>query len=79
MLLRASPNSECYGHWGIQNTCHWTLDMTFREDENRTRDRCVRENHQKLTTGRPAAGRPDRQNLASASVKCQRAGSNSSV
>ena len=31
-------------HWGIENTCHWTLDMTFREDENRTRDRNVCEN-----------------------------------
>ncbi len=32
------------GHWGIENTCHWTLDMTFREDESRTRDRHVGEN-----------------------------------
>jgi predicted transposase YbfD/YdcC len=32
------------GHWGIENACHWTLDMTFREDESRTRDRCVGEN-----------------------------------
>lgn len=32
------------GHWGIENTCHWTLDMTFREDESRTRDRHLGEN-----------------------------------
>ena len=32
------------GHWGIENTCHWSLDMTFREDESRTRDRHLREN-----------------------------------
>jgi predicted transposase YbfD/YdcC len=32
------------GHWGIENTCHWTLDMTFREDESRIRDRHLREN-----------------------------------
>lgn len=32
------------GHWGIENTCHWTLDMTFREDESRTRDRALGEN-----------------------------------
>jgi predicted transposase YbfD/YdcC len=32
------------GHWGIENTCHWTLDMTFREDESRTRDRHLCEN-----------------------------------
>lgn len=27
------------GHWSIENTLHWCLDVTFREDENRTRDR----------------------------------------
>lgn len=32
------------GHWGIENTCHWSLDMTFREDESRTRERQLREN-----------------------------------
>ena len=32
------------GHWNIENTCHWSLDMTFREDESRTRDRHVAEN-----------------------------------
>lgn len=32
------------GHWGIENGCHWTLDMTFREDESRIRDRHIREN-----------------------------------
>jgi predicted transposase YbfD/YdcC len=32
------------GHWGIENTCHWSLDMTFREDESRHRDRQLREN-----------------------------------
>lgn len=25
------------GHWGVENPCHWTLDITFREDEKRTR------------------------------------------
>lgn len=25
------------GHWGIENNLHWCLDMTFREDECRTR------------------------------------------
>jgi predicted transposase YbfD/YdcC len=25
------------GHWGIENSLHWTLDMTFREDESRIR------------------------------------------
>lgn len=31
-------------HWGIENSCHWTLDMTFREDESRIRDELMREN-----------------------------------
>jgi predicted transposase YbfD/YdcC len=32
------------GHWGIENSCHWSLDMTFREDESRLRERNLREN-----------------------------------
>jgi predicted transposase YbfD/YdcC len=32
------------GHWGIENSCHWTLDCTFREDESRIREKNLREN-----------------------------------
>jgi predicted transposase YbfD/YdcC len=32
------------GHWGIENTCHWVLDMTYREDESRIRNAALREN-----------------------------------
>ena len=31
-------------HWGIENTCHWSLDVTYREDESRIRDKHLREN-----------------------------------
>ena len=31
-------------HWSIENTCHWSLDMTYREDESRIRNRHVAEN-----------------------------------
>src|SRR4051794_8378908 len=31
-------------HWGIENSCHWSLDMTYREDESRMRDAQLREN-----------------------------------
>jgi predicted transposase YbfD/YdcC len=31
-------------HWGIENTCHWSLDVTYREDESRLRDKQLREN-----------------------------------
>ena len=26
------------GHWGVENGLHWCLDVSFREDANRTRD-----------------------------------------
>jgi predicted transposase YbfD/YdcC len=32
------------GHWGIENSCHWSLDVTYREDESRIRDEALREN-----------------------------------
>ena len=31
-------------HWSIENTCHWSLDVTYREDESRIRDKHMREN-----------------------------------
>jgi predicted transposase YbfD/YdcC len=32
------------GHWAIENTLHWCLDVTFREDESRVRDRIASDN-----------------------------------
>ena len=32
------------GHWAIENTLHWCLDVTFREDESRLRDRHAADN-----------------------------------
>ncbi|MEZ5941666.1 MAG: ISAs1 family transposase [Planctomycetaceae bacterium] len=31
-------------HWGIENTCHWSLDVTYREDQLRSRQRQGTEN-----------------------------------
>lgn len=31
-------------HWGIENSCHWSLDVTYREDESRMREQALREN-----------------------------------
>ncbi len=31
-------------HWGIENSLHWCLDMTYREDESRVRNRTFGEN-----------------------------------
>jgi predicted transposase YbfD/YdcC len=32
------------GHWGIENSCHWVLDVTYREDESRIREDSLRQN-----------------------------------
>jgi predicted transposase YbfD/YdcC len=31
-------------HWGIENSCHWSLDVTYREDESRIQNKNMREN-----------------------------------
>jgi predicted transposase YbfD/YdcC len=42
-------NAKVYGkalrnHWGIENTLHWQLDVTFDEDHNRVSKRNAAEN-----------------------------------
>jgi predicted transposase YbfD/YdcC len=32
------------GHWGIENSLHWVLDVTFHEDQSRTRERRLADN-----------------------------------
>ena len=32
------------GHWGIENSLHWVLDVTFDEDQSRTRERRLADN-----------------------------------
>jgi predicted transposase YbfD/YdcC len=29
------------GHWSVENGCHWSLDVTFREDDSRVRERVL--------------------------------------
>jgi hypothetical protein len=31
-------------HWSIENAVHWVLDVTFREDDSRVRDRTAARN-----------------------------------
>jgi len=35
-------------HWSIENQCHWVMDVTFREDYNRTRTESAPENFSTL-------------------------------
>jgi len=47
--LAVEPDAKTFAgavrsHWGIENGCHWTLDVTFREDESRIREKHLREN-----------------------------------
>ena len=32
------------GHWGIENSLHWVLDVTFDEDQSRVRNRRMADN-----------------------------------
>jgi len=41
---------ECIrGHWGIENKLHWSLDISFREDERRIRHGNAAENFSRLS------------------------------
>ena len=31
-------------HWAVENALHWVLDVTFREDDSRVRDRTAARN-----------------------------------
>lgn len=57
------------GHWGIENGLHWCLDVTFREDENRTRDRNAGAN---LGVVRRVAASLLKQDHAKGSIKAKR-------
>jgi predicted transposase YbfD/YdcC len=32
------------GHWGVENSCHWVLDVVMREHDSRTRTGHAAEN-----------------------------------
>ena len=59
-------------HWGIENGCHWVLDMTYREDESRIREEALRENFAWLNrfTLSLLKQHPDRTSLAMKRRSC---------
>jgi predicted transposase YbfD/YdcC len=60
------------GHWGIENGCHWVLDVTYREDESRIREEALRENFAWLNrfTLSLLKQHPDRTSLAMKRRSC---------
>jgi predicted transposase YbfD/YdcC len=60
------------GHWGIENGCHWILDVTYREDESRIREEALRENFAWLNrfTLSLLKQHPDRTSLAMKRRSC---------
>src|SRR5262249_48885447 len=57
-------------HWGIENGWHWGLDVAFKEDRMRQRDRNGIENLALRTRLAVASLRQDK--TIQAGVKCQR-------
>lgn len=49
-LLLSAPylNGYVRGHWGIENSLHWSLDVGFNEDHSRKRAGCAAENFSRL-------------------------------
>jgi len=48
-LTSLPPEPELVGkairsHWGIENSLHWILDVTFREDDSRIKEKNAIEN-----------------------------------
>jgi predicted transposase YbfD/YdcC len=57
------------GHWGVENGLHWCLDVTFREDANRTRGTNAGAN---LGVVRRVAASLLKQDQAKGSIKAKR-------
>ncbi len=48
-IMSLEINAELFahavrGHWGVENNLHWSLDVIFREDHSKYRDRIGAQN-----------------------------------
>ncbi len=67
-------NTAIRAHWGIENSCHWVLDMTFREDDCRIRVGDGAQNFAILRRIALNLIKQERSGKSSVSIKRQRAG-----
>src|SRR5471030_2104077 len=58
------------GHWGIENSLHWVLDVSFREDESRIRKDHAPENL--ALVRRMAAALLKKETTAKGGIACKR-------
>jgi predicted transposase YbfD/YdcC len=58
------------GHWGIENSCHWILDVVFREDDSRVRVGDAAENFALIR--RVALGLLQKENTYKRGIKTKR-------
>lgn len=65
-------------HWAIENTLHWVLDVTFREDDSRVRDRTAARNLALLRKIAPNIVGRDRTTKASVRARRKKAAWNDS-
>jgi predicted transposase YbfD/YdcC len=70
--LPVEPDAKAFAHavrshWGVENGCHWTLDVTFREDESRLRENMAWLNRFCLSLPKQ---RPGRQSAAAKRRSC---------
>ena len=67
-------NAAIRAHWGIENSCHWVLDMTFREDDCRIRTGDGAQNFAILRRIALNLIKQERSGKSSLHIKRQRAG-----
>ena len=67
-------NTAIRAHWGIENSCHWVLDMTFREDDCRIRTGDGAQNFAILRRIALNLIKQERSGKSSVNIKRQRAG-----